>query len=164
MDGLPAVFLIGILPCAGEGGEVLGEVDEESDEAEPGQQGHAQGEVFRLEMDLRFPESDGTGNDQRPSDIRDVVMCEEIRVGEDGDGSGDPQGRESGEAEMESPPRARHVGADGRIHESGEQRHGRDAKEGALGIRPRADLGGGFEKLHASGHDMKEEDDAELTP
>ena len=41
MDGLPAVFLAGILPSTRDGAKVFGEVDEEGDEAEAQKQGHA---------------------------------------------------------------------------------------------------------------------------
>ena len=40
------------------------------------------------------------------------------------------------EAEIEQPPAARDVGADGRIHEPGEQRHTADAHQRRLGIEP----------------------------
>jgi len=56
-----------------------------------------------------FPEGEGTGYDERPANIGEVVMGEEIRVGKDGDGGGDPERGEAGEAEMEAAPRTGHL-------------------------------------------------------
>ena len=164
MDGFPAVFLPRVLPRAGDGAEVFCDVDEEGDQAETKQQGHAEFEVLRFEMDEGFPEGEGTGDDDRPADVWDVVVGEEVCVGEDGDGCGDPEWRKAGEVEMEAAPCACHVGTDGGIHEAGEERDGTDAEKRVFRVAPRSDGLGGFEKLHAGGHEVEQENDADLAP
>lgn len=113
VDGFPTVLLPGVLPCSGDCAEVFRQIDEEGDEAKAQKEGHFQGEILRGEMDERFPEKEGSNDNERPTEIREVVVGEEVRVGEDGDDTCDPEGWESGEAKMESTPGTCHVGADG---------------------------------------------------
>ena len=55
-------------------------------------------------------------------------------------GMSSPEWGKAGEAKVENAPRPGHVGADGGIHEAGEERHTAPADEGILRVTPGADF------------------------
>lgn len=158
------MYLIRVLPGAGDGAEVFGDVDEQGDKAEAEDERHLEGDRFRGETDRRSSKCDEAYCDQQPADIDNEVMREEVRIGEDSETAREPERGKAVEFEIKDPPSPRHVGTDRGIHETGEQRNTSDPQYGVFRVTPGADTIGGFEQLHRGCHEVKQQDDAELPP
>ncbi len=79
---MPAILLVGVDPDVGEGSDVFREPDEESDEAEAEQQGHAAVLLVGAVVDPRGAEEDRYEEEEQVADVGKVVMGEEVRVDE----------------------------------------------------------------------------------
>src|SRR3546814_3671442 len=145
---MPAVILAGIGPRAREGADILGQPDEQRDKAPADEERHAAMEMERSEPDLTAPEQQRGRREEKPADIVQPVMREEVDVDRGGQRIAGPDGRIARIAEIEDAPDARDIAADCGIHEAREEWHRADVEHARLGILPRSR--GGRSEEHTS--------------
>ena len=112
-------------------------------------------------MDGASPQGDEETGGDHPAQVDDGVMGEEVEVGGHGQQTHRPPPKAS-HVQVEAPEGLADVGADGGVHESGEDRHPADAYRSRVRIGPGA--GVYLEHLQRQPDEVEGADDAELAP
>jgi hypothetical protein len=159
--GLPHIRLVGIRPGTRPGADVLGQIDEHRHSGEDGQERQPDGAAPYAGMHDRGQPQHDDPCQEHPARIPPPVVGEEVDVDRGGQHSRQPPAGVAGEPEVEQPIHAHHVGADGRVHETAEQRDTADTEDAVRRVRPGADVG--LEQLHRGAGDVEEHDHPEFT-
>lgn len=161
MDHLPAGLLIRVAPGVEECRRVLGHPQEEADEDEGERRRHPVAVSPDRESNLRAVQGDEERHRDRPAQIDDVVVGEEVRVDREGEGAHRPPA-ETVDVQVEAPEGLADVGADRGVHEAREDRHSPEAHDPGVEVGPGALVH--FEDLEGEAEDVEDADDAELPP
>ena len=160
----PGAKLVRIAPHAPEGADVFGQPDEEADQHETQQQGHAAVAVERAEHHGGARVQAQRAGGQIPAVVADVVVGEEVGVDQQRDQHRHPVRRMVADAQVEQAPGLDDVAADGRVHEAGKQRHAEHLGVGEVGIAPRLDGARHLEHLQREADHVKQADGFQLVP
>lgn len=156
----PAVLLVGVLPGAEVGRDVLGEPDEDADEEERQHERHRALRRHRREGDAAPTEDHQDGRDEREPEVGQGVVGEEVQVDERPQRHHQDRRRPAEKAETEVPPRLDHEARDARVHEAAVERHAPHLRERRLRVRPGAHAH--LEELEPEAEEVEEGDDLEL--
>ena len=155
----PCLFLIWIQPYARVGSNVLGEVDKERNQSKAQQKVHGPFPLICIKVDFCFEEKDGSGGEEEVSNVGEIVVGEEVEVGENGNRKGDPQRGEVFETKVEDTPNSGNITAHCAVHEAGEQGNVADLEKTVFRVAPRADTFRGLEDFHNGSKKMEDEND-----
>ena len=161
MHQVPAVGLVGVAPGAQRRGQVLRQPEEAPDEDEGHRRRHPVAVPTDSEVDGASPQGDEETGRDHPAQVDDDVMGEEVEVGGHGQQTHRPPPK-AAHVQVEAPEGLTDVGADGGVHESGEDRHPADAYHSRVRIGPGA--GVDLEHLQRQPDEVEGADDAELAP
>ncbi len=159
---VPHMDLVGILPGAEVGGDILGYPDEKSDEEEADIHVHPAHFCGDGEIHTRLPEKSEHHGDQKVAEIVDVVIGEKVEIDEEAKHGARSIVLVVGQVQFHNLPRLADVAAHCRIHEAAVEWHSRDLEECRLGIAPGADPRTSFVQLENEADDVKEEDNLHL--